>query len=137
MFETVTIPLVYAVSGERVSVPVSVARFYNAIRSRQRVYRCYTRPSWKGRFAMDQVTRCRQCEQTPVPMQGWDCGYCQSFEPWYRADRWIELSDTRSSYRLLVRVLRAWRAVLVVLRTDGGGLPMTPSPWDDLGKWRE
>ena len=91
----------------------------------------------EGRFAMDQVTRCRQCEQTPVPMQGWDCGYCQSFEPWYRADRWIELSDTRSSYRLLVRVLRAWRAVLVVLRTDGGGLPMTPSPWDDPGKWRE
>jgi hypothetical protein len=89
----------------------------------------------EGRFAMDQVTRCRQCEQTPVPMQGWVCCYCQSFEPLDRADRWIELSDTRSSYRLLVRVLRAWRAVLV--GANDSGLPMPPSPWDDPAKWRE
>jgi len=28
-------------------------------------------------FAVDQVTRCRHCKQTPVPISGWLCAACQ------------------------------------------------------------
>jgi hypothetical protein len=88
---------------------------------------------------MDQVTRCRQCEITPVAMQGWVCRYCLYSEQWDRAARWIDLSDTRPSYRLLVRFLRAWNTVLVMGSHGFGsdGAPTLPSPWDDPGKTRE
>jgi hypothetical protein len=133
VFETVAIPLGYAASGLRGTVRGNVVRFCNAIRSGLRVYLCSTGPPWRTGVAMYQVTRCRHCQKTPVPMQGWVYRYCQLFEPWDRADRWIELSDARSSYRLLVRVLRAWRAVLVGASDSG----MPPSPWDSPGKTRE
>jgi hypothetical protein len=69
-------------------------------------------------------------------MQGWLYRYCQVLEPLDRADRWKELSDTRSSYRLLARILQVWRTVLAGANAESG-LPMPPSPWDDLGKTRE